>query len=175
MVGPSKQVRLRDNESKRIAIMKTNIQRSETTEVLINGKVYSLTGADSAYIQKVAAFLNRKLAEVKTVSGYNHMSDEYRTLLLELNISDEYFRAMDDMTKMRERMEEMERELYSVKHDIVGTRMKLEAALKQQEVLEQRCEEWKQRYEELRDGADTDGMAEDISPEDIITIKTKAK
>ena len=154
--------------------MKDNKQKNEVTEVLINGKVYSIAGADGAYIQKVAAFLNRKLAEIKTVQGYNHMSEEYRTLMLELNVCDEYFRALDDNAALRERADEMERELYSVKHDIVGTRMKLEAALKQQEVLEKRSEEWKQRYEELRSG-ETFPDEDEESTEDIITIKPKAQ
>ena len=91
--------------------MKDNKQKNEVTEVLINGKVYSIAGADGAYIQKVAAFLNRKLAEIKTVQGYNHMSEEYRTLMLELNVCDEYFRALDDNAAVRERADEMEREL----------------------------------------------------------------
>ena len=127
---------------------------SEVTEVLINGKAYSLSGADSTYIQKVAAFLNRKLAQVKGAQGYNHMSEEYRNLLLDLNICDEYFRALADIEELRASMNEKDRELYSVKHDIVGTKLKLEAALKQQEVLEQRCEEWKQRYESLKNGTE---------------------
>lgn len=146
----------------------------DTTEVLINGRVYSLSGADGAYIQKVAAFMNRKLAEVKNVQGYNHMSDEYRTLLLELNLCDEYFRAEEEMEKLRVSMEEMQRELYSVKHDIVGTRLKLEASLKQQEVLEGRCEEWKQRYEELRSSTDEAEGAHDRDGRGIIPLKNKA-
>ncbi len=152
---------------------KRPIKGQDTTEVLINGKVYSLSGADGAYIQKVAAFINRKLAEVRTVQGYNHMSDEYRTLLLELNLCDEYFRAMDEMEKMRSSMEDMERELYSVKHDIVGTKLKLEASLKQQEVLEGRCEEWHRKYEELRSGEENAG-GESPEGSSIIAIKNKA-
>ncbi len=154
--------------------MKDNKQKNEVTEVLINGKVYSIAGADGAYIQKVAAFLNRKLAEIKTVQGYNHMSEEYRTLMLELNVCDEYFRALDDNAALRERADEMERELYSVKHDMVGTRLKLENALKQQEVLEARCEEWKRRYEDLSGGTSYGEQAEE--PEGrIISITPKAQ
>lgn len=134
--------------------MKDNRMEPEITEVLINGRAYSLSGADSAYIQKVAAFLNRKLAEVRSVQGYNHMSEEYRNLLLNLNVCDEYFRALSDMEELRASIDEKDRDLYSVKHDIVGTKLKLEAALKQQEVLEQRCEEWRQKYESLKDGRD---------------------
>ena len=52
-------------------------------------------------------------------------------------------------------MEEKERELYAVKHDMVSTQMKLEAALKQQEKLGERMEEWKKKYEELK--AETNG------------------
>ena len=57
---------------------------------------------------------------------------------------------------------------------MVGTRLKLENALKQQEVLEARCEEWKRRYEELSGGTSYGEQAEE--PEGrIISITPKAQ
>lgn len=125
-------------------------QGTKTTEVLIDGHVYSLMGADSAYLQEVAAFLNGKLTEVKRLPGYRKMEEEYRNLLLNLNIADEYFKAQQEVERYRLEAEEMQKELYGIKHDMVSTKMKLETALKQQEIIEKRSEEWKKKYEDAQ-------------------------
>ena len=125
-------------------------QSAKTTEVLIDGRVYSLMGADSAYLQEVASFLNVKLAEVKRLPGYRKMEEEYQSLLLNLNIADEYFKARQEVERYRREAEDMQKELYGIKHDMISTKMKLEAALKQQEIIGKRSEEWKNKYEELQ-------------------------
>ena len=116
--------------------------------MLIDGHVYSLMGADSVYLQEVAAWVNAKLSEVKRLPGYRKMDDEYKNLLLNLNLADDYFREKDEAQRCRKETETLEKELYGVKHDMVSTKMKLEAALKQQEIIEKRCAEWKQKYED---------------------------
>ena len=127
------------------------MKKENQTEVLIDGKVYAISGEEKTdYIQKVAQFVNEKLQEVRTIPGYKRMEEEYRELLLNLNIADAYFKEKEAFERLSEEMEEKERELYAVKHDIVSTQMKLEAALKQQEKLGERCDEWKKKYEELK-------------------------
>lgn len=123
--------------------------KEDATDVVIGGKVYRLTGADGAYLQEVASFLNRKLSEVRTANGYNHMDDAYRALLLDLNLADEYFKEKKETESCRAKAEEMEREVYSLKYELAATKMKLETALRQQAVIEERTEGWKKRYEEL--------------------------
>ncbi len=127
------------------------MKKENQTEVLIDGKVYAISGEEKTdYIQKVAQFVNEKLQEVRTIPGYKRMEEEYRELLLNLNIADAYFKEKEAFERLSEEMEEKERELYAVKHDMVSTQMKLEAALKQQEKLGERCDEWKKKYEELK-------------------------
>ena len=127
------------------------MKKENQTEVLIDGKVYAISGEEKTdYIQKVAQFVNEKLQEVRTIPGYKRMEEEYRELLLNLNIADAYFKEKEAFERLSEDMEEKERELYAVKHDMVSTQMKLEAALKQQEKLGERCDEWKKKYEELK-------------------------
>ena len=64
------------------------------TEVLIAGKIYTLSGYESEeYLQKVATYINNKLAEFKKLDGYNHQTKENKSILLELNIADDYFKA----------------------------------------------------------------------------------
>ncbi len=128
-----------------------NRKKKSSTDVLIDGKIYSITGADEVYMQRVAAFINDTIKAVRKLPSYRHLDAEYKQLLLNLNIADEYFKECEETERYRQEAEELERELYSVKHDIVGTKMKLESALKQQEILENRCEELKKKYEELEE------------------------
>ncbi len=127
-----------------------NKTSEQTTDVLIGGKIYSLAGGDAVYLQKVAGLLNAKLAEVRNTPGYKHLDPEYRQLLLNLNLADEYFKARDEADQYRAEAAARESELYTARHELVSLRMKLENALKQQDVLERRVEEWKNRCEELR-------------------------
>ena len=132
------------------------MKKPNLTEVLIDGKIYSVSGEENTeYIQKVAQFVNEKIQEVRTLPGFKRLDEEYQTLLLNLNLADAYFKEKEEVTRLAEAAEEKERELYAVKHDMVSTQMTLEAALKQQEKLGERMEEWKKKYEELK--AETNG------------------
>ena len=132
------------------------MKKPNLTEVLIDGKIYSVSGEENTeYIQKVAQFVNEKIQEVRTLPSFKRLDEEYQTLLLNLNLADAYFKEKEEVTRLAEAAEEKERELYAVKHDMVSTQMKLEAALKQQEKLGERMEEWKKKYEELK--AETNG------------------
>ncbi len=75
------------------------------TQVIIAGKIYTLSGYESEeYLQKVAAYLNGKITEFRGMDGYHRLSQEMRSILLNLNIADDYF-------KVRKKIEELEEEL----------------------------------------------------------------
>ena len=62
-------------------------------QVLIGGKIYTLSGYESEeYLQKVAAYLNNKITEIRSIDGYQRLSPEMRSLLLNLNTADDYFK-----------------------------------------------------------------------------------
>ena len=64
------------------------------TEVLIGGKVFTLSGFESEeYLQKVSTYLNHKIDECGNSDGYRKQSAETRSILLALNIADDYFKA----------------------------------------------------------------------------------
>ena len=80
------------------------------TEVLIDGKIYTLSGYESEeYLQRVATYINNKLAELKKLDGYARLSQELKSILLELNVADDYFKAKllsascDDLTRASRR------------------------------------------------------------------------
>lgn len=62
--------------------------------MIIDGKVYTLSGYESQeYLQKVATYINDKIAEFKMLDEYKRIPSDMRSTLLALNIADDYFKA----------------------------------------------------------------------------------
>ena len=97
------------------------------TEVLIAGKIFTLSGYESEeYLQKVATYINNKIAEFKKLDGYNHQTKENKSILLELNIADDYFKAKKQVEMVEEELSEKDKELYDLKHELINAQIKLE-------------------------------------------------
>ena len=97
------------------------------TEVLIAGKIFTLSGYESEeYLQKVATYINNKIAEFKKLDGYNHQTKENKSILLELNIADDYFKAKKQVEMGEEELSEKDKELYDLKHELINAQIQLE-------------------------------------------------
>ena len=106
------------------------------TEVLIAGKIFTLSGYESEeYLQKVATYINNKIAEFKKPDGYNHQTKENKSILLELNIADDYFKAKKQVEMVEEELSEKDKELYDLKHELINAQIKLETQEKDAEAL----------------------------------------
>ena len=67
-------------------------------EVNLMGKSYILGGKeDETYLQRVATYVNGKEAELKRMQGYLRQNGDFRNLMLVLNISDDYFKALSQV------------------------------------------------------------------------------
>lgn len=101
------------------------------TEVIIGGKSYTLSGNESAeYLQKVAFYINNKLSEYNKIESFRKQSTDFRNVLLELNIADDYFKAKQKVADLEEELERKEKELYDLKHELISGQIKLENAEK---------------------------------------------
>ncbi len=104
------------------------------TEVIIDGKIYTLSGFESEeYLQKVASYINGKIAEFKANEGYNKLNQDMQKVLLNLNIADDYFKAKKQADSLESEIEARDKQLYDVKHEVIALQIKLEAALKESE------------------------------------------
>lgn len=100
------------------------------TKVTIGGKTYTLSGNESEeYLQEVASYLNGKIAQMRGDEEYRSVPLDMRSVLLQLNIADDYFKAKNEIRKLQRTLGEREQELADFKHELVATQMKLEAAL----------------------------------------------
>ena len=97
------------------------------TEVLIGGKVFTLSGYESEeYLQKVASYINNKIAEYNKIDGFKRQPIDTQNVLLQLNIADDYFKSKKQIELMEEQLSEKEKELYDLKHELIATQIKLE-------------------------------------------------
>jgi len=98
-----------------------------TIEVLICGKIVHLSGYESEeYLQKVAQYLNHKQNELSELSGYRRMPSEMKNLLLALNVSDDYFKAKEQAEVYEQDLQQKDKELYDLKHDLVNVQLELD-------------------------------------------------
>ena len=105
-----------------------------TTQVLIGGKIITLSGYESEeYLQKVANYMNSKLTELSQIPGYSRQAQETRHTLLSLNIADDYFKAKRQAEMFEEDVEAKDREMYDLKHDLINGQVELERAKKEAE------------------------------------------
>lgn len=88
------------------------------TEITIAGRKYTLSGvASEKYLKQVADYLNQKIRDMSGDMSYWKLNNEMKTLMLQLNLADDYFtekQRADDAQKMiddarRERDEAIER------------------------------------------------------------------
>ena len=120
------------------------------TEVLIDGKIYTLSGYESEeYLQRVATYINNKLAELKKLDGYARLSQELKSILLELNVADDYFKAKNQVEMVEEELAQKDQELYDLKHELISTQIKLEDAAKELEALKEQATEYQKQIVKL--------------------------
>ena len=107
----------------------------KTIQVIIDGKIYVLSGENSeSYLHDVADYLNHKIESIrKEMWNYNKLEESVRSLLLQINICDELFQERKRVEEMQELLDQEKSESYSYKHDLVKTKLKLDGVLQELE------------------------------------------
>ena len=95
------------------------------TEVIIAGKVFTLSGYESEeYLQKVASYINNKIAEYNKIDSFRRQPMDTQNVLLQLNIADDYFKAKKQINILEEDLKSKNDEVYALKHDLIAAQMK---------------------------------------------------
>ena len=106
------------------------------TEVFINNRKFTLSGFESEeYLQKVAAYINTKINELKTLDSYRNLDNDMRTILLEINLADDYFKIKRRFDDSENDSDSKSSEIYQLKHEIMSLNNKLDKANKDIEKL----------------------------------------
>lgn len=112
------------------------MNKKNIAEVIINNKQYTLSGYESAeYLQKIASYINGKFGEYKDKDIYKHLEKDMKTVLIEINIADDFFKAKDQIDEIQAKNEENHTEIYNLRHELVSARSELEALQKENKDL----------------------------------------
>lgn len=99
------------------------------TEVIIDGKIYKLSGYESEqYLQKVASYINGKMAEIKKDDRFKHISPDVWRTMIELNIADDYFKAKKQADLLEADLDNKDLQLYNLRCDLIATQVRLNAS-----------------------------------------------
>ncbi len=114
----------------------------KSAEVIIGGKVYTLSGyEEEEYLQKVATYINNKLNEFNEIEEFRRFSADTKSTLLELNIADDFFKAKEQIEKFESDLEQREKEIYELKHDLISNQIKVESMQEDMKKLEEENKE----------------------------------
>lgn len=112
--------------------------------VVINNKVYTLSGFESEeYLQNVASYINSKIQECQSSEAYRRFNAEYQSILLAINIADDYFKAKVQVNKMLSEDDDKDKQIYDLKHEVIETQIKCESA-------QRMIDEYKTKVNELQ-------------------------
>ncbi len=95
-------------------------------EVVIDGKVYSIEHSDEEYARRLSAYLNNKYQEFSEAKGYTKRNNEYKNMMLQVNIADDYLRCKDENNRLKDIVNDYEHQIFNLKHELITLRLKNE-------------------------------------------------
>ena len=108
------------------------------TQVVIRGKIYTLSGYESEeYLQKVASYINSKYSEIRAQKWFKEVSPDMREVVLQINIADDYFKMKSKLAQVSEEAEERDNEIYRLKHDLIAAQGEAQELQRKLEKLQQ--------------------------------------
>ena len=97
------------------------------TEVVIGGKPLTLSGYESKeYLQTVATYINSKLADFKKSDFFRRQTIDMQATMIELNIADDYFKAKKIADELEGNLEDKDKEIYDLKHELISAQIKMD-------------------------------------------------
>lgn len=105
-------------------------------EVIINNKRYNLRGYESEeYLHRIASYINNKHLEFKKQDFYKMLDTEMKSILMDINIADDYFKIKNQVKELEMENENNGKEIYDLKHELISAQTKLDVGLKEMEAL----------------------------------------
>ncbi len=119
-------------------------------QVLIGGKIYTLSGYESEeYLQKIASYINNKMGEMNQLPAYKRLGGDYQKILLELNMADDYHKAKKRIEDLEADRDDRQNAEYELKHELISVQMQLEASTKQIDQLKDEINELQKQIVKL--------------------------
>ncbi|MQN01475.1 MAG: cell division protein ZapA [Lachnospiraceae bacterium] len=122
----------------------------KSTTVVIGGRVLTLSGYEEEdYLQRVAAYINGKIDDFTKLDSYRKMNADMKSILLELNIADDYFSMKDKVSDLEKQIKQKDSELYNLKHELITNQAAKNDISEREEALKKENAELRTMKEKL--------------------------
>ncbi|HHT96996.1 MAG TPA: cell division protein ZapA [Clostridiales bacterium] len=122
------------------------MKNANNAEVIINNKRYLIRGYESEeHIQRIASYINSKHSELKGKDAYRLIDSDTRNTLIQINIGNDYFKALDNTKELNKKIEEKNQEIYDLKHEILSLKVKTDENQKENKELKQQINDLKKQ------------------------------
>ena len=88
-----------------------------------------------------ASYINNKINEYNKVESFRRRPMDTQSVLLQLNIADDYFKAKKQISVLEEELQTKEKELYDLKHELISAQIKLESSEERVKSLQQEVDD----------------------------------
>ena len=105
------------------------MNKKRDIEVIIMNKRITLSGYESEeYMQRIASYINDKYEEYKDSESYKQLDAEMKNILVQINLADDYYKALDKIKELKIMNDSKSEELYEIKHEVISAQTELERA-----------------------------------------------
>ena len=121
---------------------------SNRVEVLICGEVITLkSNDDEAYLQRIARYIDQKLADLVALNVTASINERVRTLLIAVNVADDYFKANDKLARLNAEHEKYINEIGRMQQENMLLREKFHELQAEHARLQAEFEEYLQEFD----------------------------
>ncbi|MCL1863132.1 MAG: cell division protein ZapA [Defluviitaleaceae bacterium] len=100
-------------------------------DVVIGGEIITLKSGEQAdYLQRIARYTDKKIQDIKSKSVTAAIDDHVCSLLIALNIADDYHKALDKHQKLDAAHKELVEERDKLKEELGKTKKELDEFVK---------------------------------------------
>lgn len=150
-----------------IGVNATEKKESSKVDVLIGGDVITLRSTEEPeYLHRLARYIDKKITDVTKASQSAAIDERVRTLLIALNVADDYFKVIDGFTELEGVQKKFAKEM---------GRMQKENTLLQQRINELQEELGKTRSELDEFIQNFDQLTEEEKADNILPMRPDAR
>jgi cell division protein ZapA len=142
-------------------------------DVVIGGEIITLrSGEQPDYLQRLARYADQKIEEIKSKSVSAAIDDRAKTLLIALNIADDYHKAMDRFQRLDAAHKALVQEMGKLQNENASVKTRMKEMESELGKMEKELTKKKKELDELIKSHDTKEIPEG---ENILTLPNVRK
>ncbi len=126
------------------------MEKKNSFSITLAGKPYKLCGEESSeYLSRVGSYIEGKYAKFSSEISFRTLPMDMQHVLLQLNIADDYFKCMEELSLSMRKQEEQAQELEKMKSSLVAMQVKYDNLETSAKMIEKKYQESKDKINKL--------------------------